>query len=240
MRWDLVYFWHMRKIAIAIDGHSSTGKSTLARQLAQELGYVYIDSGAMYRAVTLYALENELLNEVLDVEALLLALPQLDIRFGLNPDTGRSEVLLNGISVEGKIRGMDVSSQVSKVAALGPVREKLVALQQAMGKDGGVVMDGRDIGTVVMPNAELKIFMTATAEIRASRRYKELLDKGDNASYDEVLRNVRERDHLDSTREISPLLKAKDAVELDNSDMGKTEQFDRIITLAKDRIEKDI
>lgn len=230
----------MRKIAIAIDGHSSTGKSTLARQLAQELGYVYIDSGAMYRAVTLYALENELLNEVLDVEALLLALPQLDIRFGLNPDTGRSEVLLNGISVEGKIRGMDVSSQVSKVAALGPVREKLVALQQAMGKDGGVVMDGRDIGTVVMPNAELKIFMTATAEIRASRRYKELLDKGDNASYDEVLRNVRERDHLDSTREISPLLKAKDAVELDNSDMGKTEQFDRIITLAKDRIEKDI
>ena len=202
----------MRKIAIAIDGHSSTGKSTLARQLAQELGYVYIDSGAMYRAVTLYALENELLNEVLDVEALLLALPQLDIRFGLNPDTGRSEVLLNGISVEGKIRGMDVSSQVSKVAALGPVREKLVALQQAMGKDGGVVMDGRDIGTVVMPNAELKIFMTATAEIRASRRYKELLDKGDSASYDEVLRNVRERDHLDSTREISPLLKAKDAV----------------------------
>lgn len=230
----------MRKIAIAIDGHSSTGKSTLARQLAQELGYVYIDSGAMYRAVTLYALENELLNEVLDVEALLLALPQLDIRFGLNPDTGRSEVLLNGISVEGKIRGMDVSSQVSKVAALGPVREKLVALQQAMGKDGGVVMDGRDIGTVVMPNAELKIFMTATAEIRASRRYKELLDKGDSASYDEVLRNVRERDHLDSTREISPLLKAKDAVELDNSDMGKTEQFDRIITLANDRIEKDI
>lgn len=230
----------MRKIAIAIDGHSSTGKSTLARQLAQELGYVYIDSGAMYRAVTLYALENELLNEVLDVEALLLALPQLDIRFGLNPDTGRSEVLLNGKSVEGKIRGMDVSSQVSKVAALGPVREKLVALQRAMGKDGGVVMDGRDIGTVVMPNAELKIFMTATAEIRASRRYKELLDKGDNTSYDEVLRNVRERDHLDSTREISPLLKAKDAVELDNSDMGKTEQFDRIITLAKDRIEKNI
>lgn len=230
----------MRKIAIAIDGHSSTGKSTLARQLAQELGYVYIDSGAMYRAVTLYALENELLNEVLDVEALLLALPQLDIRFGLNQDTGRSEVLLNGISVEGKIRGMDVSSQVSKVAALGPVREKLVALQRAMGKDGGVVMDGRDIGTVVMPNAELKIFMTATAEIRASRRYKELLDKGDNTSYDEVLRNVRERDHLDSTREISPLLKAKDAVELDNSDMGKTEQFDRIITLAKDRIEKNI
>ncbi|MDA8685807.1 (d)CMP kinase [Robiginitalea sp.] len=230
----------MRKIAIAIDGHSSTGKSTLARQLAQELGYVYIDSGAMYRAVTLYALENELLNEVLDVEALLLALPQLDIRFGLNLDTGRSEVLLNGKSVEGKIRGMDVSSQVSKVAALGPVREKLVALQRAMGKDGGVVMDGRDIGTVVMPNAELKIFMTATAEIRASRRYKELLDKGDNTSYDEVLRNVRERDHLDSTREISPLLKAKDAVELDNSDMGKTEQFDRIITLAKDRIEKNI
>ena len=230
----------MRKIAIAIDGHSSTGKSTLARQLAQELGYVYIDSGAMYRAVTLYALENELLNEVLDVEALMLALPQLDIRFGLNPDTGRSEILLNGISVERKIRGMNVSSQVSKIAALGPVREKLVALQRAMGKDGGVVMDGRDIGTVVMPNAELKIFMTATAEIRASRRYKELLDKGDNASYDEVLRNVRERDHLDSTREISPLLKAKDAVELDNSDMGKTEQFDRIITLAKDRIEKDI
>jgi cytidylate kinase len=226
----------MRKIAIAIDGHSSTGKSTLARQLAHELGYVYVDSGAMYRAVTLFAIENGLLEDELGA-GLFSALPELDIRFELNPASGKSEVLLNGRNVEKNIRGMEVSSQVSKIAALGPVREKLVALQRLMGKDGGVVMDGRDIGTVVMPEAALKIFMTASPEIRASRRYKELLDKGESISYDEVLRNVSERDHLDSTRKISPLLKAADAIELDNSDMGKTEQFDRILALANSRIQ---
>ena len=228
----------MRQIAIAIDGHSSTGKSTLARQLANALGYVYIDSGAMYRAVTLFAIENRLLEGDLDTNTLFSALPELDVRFELNPESGNSEVMLNGRNIEKKIRGMEVSSQVSKIAALGPVREKLVAIQQSMGKDGGVVMDGRDIGTVVMPDAALKIFMTATPEIRASRRYKELLDKGESIHYDEVLRNVRERDHLDSTREISPLLKAKDAIELDNSDMGKSEQFERILALAKSRIQK--
>ena len=228
----------MRQIAIAIDGHSSTGKSTLARQLANALGYVYIDSGAMYRAVTLFAIENRLLEGDVDTNTLFSALPELDVRFELNPESGNSEVMLNGRNIEKKIRGMEVSSQVSKIAALGPVREKLVAIQQSMGKDGGVVMDGRDIGTVVMPDAALKIFMTATPEIRASRRYKELLDKGESIHYDEVLRNVRERDHLDSTREISPLLKAKDAIELDNSDMGKSEQFERILALAKSRIQK--
>jgi cytidylate kinase len=228
----------MRQIAIAIDGHSSTGKSTLARQLANALGYVYIDSGAMYRAVTLFAIENRLLEGDVDTNTLFSALPELDVRFELNPESGNSEVMLNGRNIEKKIRGMEVSSQVSKIAALGPVREKLVAIQQSMGKDGGVVMDGRDIGTVVMPDAALKIFMTATPEIRASRRYKELLDKGESIHYDEVLRNVRERDHLDSTREISPLLKAKDAIELDNSDMGKSEQFERILALAKSRIQE--
>jgi cytidylate kinase len=227
----------MRRIAIAIDGHSSTGKSTLARQLAHELGYVYIDSGAMYRAVTLYALENGLLEDDLDSDALFSVLPELGIRFELNPDSGNSEVMLNGRNIEKNIRGMEVSSQVSRVAALGPVRDKLVALQRSMAKDGGVVMDGRDIGTVVMPDAELKIFMTASPEVRASRRYKELLDKGEPIHYDEVLRNVRERDYLDSTRQISPLLKAEDAIELDNSDMGKAEQFDRILALAKSRIQ---
>lgn len=227
----------MRRIAIAIDGHSSTGKSTLARQLAHELGYVYIDSGAMYRAVTLYALENGLLEDDLDADALFSVLPELDIRFELNPESGNSEVMLNGRNIEKKIRGMEVSSQVSRVAALGPVRDKLVALQRSMAKDGGVAMDGRDIGTVVMPDAELKIFMTASPEVRASRRYKELLDKGESIHYDEVLRNVRERDYLDSTRQISPLLKAEDAIELDNSDMGKAEQFDRILALAKSRIQ---
>lgn len=227
----------MRRIAIAIDGHSSTGKSTLARQLAHELGYVYIDSGAMYRAVTLYALENGFLEDDLDADALFSVLPELDIRFELNPESGNSEVMLNGRNIEKKIRGMEVSSQVSRVASLGPVRDKLVALQRSMAKDGGVVMDGRDIGTVVMPDAELKIFMTASPEVRASRRYKELLDKGESIHYDEVLRNVRERDYLDSTRQISPLLKAEDAIELDNSDMGKAEQFDRILALAKSRIQ---
>lgn len=227
----------MRRIAIAIDGHSSTGKSTLARQLAHELGYVYIDSGAMYRAVTLYALENGFLEDDLDADALFSVLPELDIRFELNPESGNSEVMLNGRNIEKKIRGMEVSSQVSRVAALGPVRDKLVALQRSMAKDGGVAMDGRDIGTVVMPDAELKIFMTASPEVRASRRYKELLDKGESIHYDEVLRNVRERDYLDSTRQISPLLKAEDAIELDNSDMGKAEQFDRILALAKSRIQ---
>ncbi len=218
----------MRKITIAIDGHSSTGKSTLARQLAQALGYVYIDSGAMYRAVTLFALEAGLIGDRVEAEALQARLPGIDLRFELNPETGRSEIVLNNRNVEKEIRTLEVSSQVSQVAALGPVREKLVALQRAMGNKGGVVMDGRDIGTVVLPAADLKIFMTASPEIRASRRYKELLERGDQVSYEEVLHNVRQRDYLDSNREISPLRKAADAIELDNSDMGLKEQFERV------------
>jgi cytidylate kinase len=228
----------MRKIAIAIDGHASTGKSTLARQLANQLDYVYIDSGAMYRAVTLYTLQNGLYQENLDVDALLDHLSGVQIGFERNAASGRSEVTLNGENVERQIRSMDVSSRVSTVAALGPIREKLVALQREMGKEGGVVMDGRDIGTVVMPNAELKIFMTASPEIRANRRYKEILAKGEDASYEEVLKNVKERDYLDSTRAISPLVKAADAIELDNSDMGQEEQFERIFSLAKTLIHR--
>jgi len=218
----------MRKISIAVDGYSSTGKSTLARQLAKSLGYVYIDSGAMYRAVTLFALEKGLIGDKPDAAALEELLPEIELHFEINPETGRSEIVLNGANVEQQIRSLEVSAHVSQVAALGPVREKLVALQRAMGSQGGVVMDGRDIGTVVMPGAELKIFMTASPEIRASRRYKELLERGDKVSYQQVLHNVRERDFLDSNREISPLRKAADALELDNSDMGLKEQFERV------------
>ncbi|WP_088340857.1 (d)CMP kinase [Robiginitalea sediminis] len=229
----------MRKISIAIDGFSSTGKSTLARQLARELGYVYIDSGAMYRAITLYALRNGLIGPGgLDREALLEHLPQLEPGFALNPESGRSEITLNGENVEAEIRTLEVSRHVSEVSTLGPVREKLVALQRSLSKDGGVVMDGRDIGTVVMPHAELKLFMTASPEIRASRRYKELLDRGEDVHYEEVLKNVRHRDYLDSHRDISPLRKAADAVEFDNSDMGLKEQFERILAHSRNIIEK--
>ncbi len=228
----------MRKITIAIDGYSSTGKSTLARQLAHALGYVYIDSGAMYRAVTLFAQEHGLIGEQAEAAGLEARLPEIDLRFELNPATGRSEIVLNGRNVEKQIRSLEVSSQVSQVAALGPVREKLVALQRAMGNQGGVVMDGRDIGTVVLPGADLKIFMTASPEIRASRRYKELLDRGEKVSYEAVLHNVRERDYLDSNREISPLRKAPDAIELDNSDMGLKEQFERVHAHAERLIAK--
>lgn len=222
----------MQNISIAIDGYSSTGKSTLARQLAHDLGYVYIDSGAMYRAVTLYAQREGLLEGEPDLPALEARLPGLRLEFRQNPETGRSEIVLNGENVEGDIRTLEVSRHVSQVAAIGAVREKLVALQRALGRQGGVVMDGRDIGTVVLPDAELKLFMTARPEIRAERRYKELLERGEDVQYDAVLENVRERDYLDSHREISPLRKASDALEFDNSDMGLQEQYERIRSLA--------
>lgn len=222
----------MQNISIAIDGYSSTGKSTLARQLAHDLGYVYIDSGAMYRAVTLYAQREGLLEGEPNLPALEAHLPGLRLEFRQNPETGRSEIVLNGENVEGDIRTLEVSRHVSQVAAIGAVREKLVALQRAMGRQGGVVMDGRDIGTVVLPDAELKLFMTARPEIRAERRYKELLERGEDVQYDAVLENVRERDYLDSHREISPLRKASDALEFDNSDMGLEEQYERIRSLA--------
>jgi cytidylate kinase len=228
----------MQKISIAIDGYSSTGKSTLARQLAKSLDYVYIDSGAMYRAVTLHALRNGLLEASLDVPALTGQLGALELDFEMNPRTGRSEIRLNGENVESEIRSLEVSRYVSEVAAIPEVREKLVKLQQEMGRSKGVVMDGRDIGTVVLPDAELKLFMTASPEIRAARRYKELLERGGKVAYEEVLTNVRHRDHLDSHREVSPLRRAPDAVALDNSDMGLKEQFDRVLSLARRVIEK--
>jgi len=228
----------MRKISIAIDGHSSTGKSTLARQLAKALGYVYIDSGAMYRAVTLFALRNGFLNGSLDREGLLSHLDGLELGFRVNEDNGRSEIQLNGENVEKDIRTIEVSRHVSEVAAIPEVREKLVRLQRQMGRDKGVVMDGRDIGTVVLPEAELKLFMTAAPEIRAARRYKELLDRGEEVSYEDVLSNVRHRDHLDSHREVSPLKQAEDAIRFDNSDMGLKEQFERVLSFAKRVLEK--
>lgn len=215
----------MKKIVIAIDGYSSCGKSTMAKDLARKIGYIYIDSGAMYRAVTLFCLEQGLFrgNEV-DTEQLQKALPQIDIAFKLNPETGKPQTYLNGRLVEDDIRTMAVSSKVSIVAALGFVREAMVGLQQQMGREKGIVMDGRDIGTTVFPDAELKIFVTASPEIRAQRRYDELQAKGEKGSYGEILENVKERDRIDTSRAVSPLRKAEDAIELDNSHMTIPEQ----------------
>ena len=215
----------MKKITIAIDGYSSCGKSTMAKDLAREVGYIYIDSGAMYRAVTLYCLENQLFTEEgIDTTKLEAALPDIHISFQLNPDTQRPMTFLNGENVEDRIRTMEVSSHVSPVAALPFVREALVKQQQDMGKEKGIVMDGRDIGTAVFPEAELKIFVVASAEIRAQRRYDELKAKGQEASYDEILANVEERDYIDQNREVSPLRQADDAILLDNSNLTIGEQ----------------
>ena len=215
----------MKKITIAIDGYSSCGKSTMAKDLAREVGYIYIDSGAMYRAVTLYCLENQLFTaEGIDTAKLEAAMPNIQISFQLNPDTQRPMTYLNGVNVEDRIRTMEVSSHVSPVAALPSVREALVKLQQEMGKAKGIVMDGRDIGTVVFPDAELKIFVVASAEIRAQRRYDELKAKGQEASYEEILANVKERDYIDQNRAVSPLRQAEDAILLDNSNLTIEEQ----------------
>lgn len=215
----------MKKITIAIDGYSSCGKSTMAKDLAREIGYIYIDSGAMYRAVTLYCIENGIFTqEGIDVERLEKDIPSIQISFVLNPDNQRPMTCLNGVNVEDRIRTMEVSSRVSPIAALGFVREALVKQQQEMGKSKGIVMDGRDIGTVVFPDAELKIFVTASAEIRAQRRYDELKAKGQEASFEEILANVKERDHIDMNREVSPLRQAADAILLDNSHLTIEEQ----------------
>ncbi len=215
----------MKKITIAIDGHSSCGKSTMAKDLAREVGYVYVDTGAMYRSVTLYALRNGFFKgDAIDEEALRKALPDIRISFKFNAETGRPDTYLNGELVEHDIRSMEVSSRVSPIAALGFVREAMVAQQQQMGKDKGVVMDGRDIGTVVFPDAELKVFVTASAEVRAQRRYDELKGKGMEADFDDILKNVQERDYIDSHREVSPLRQADDAILLDNSNMTIPEQ----------------
>ena len=215
----------MKKITIAIDGFSSCGKSTMAKDLAREIGYIYIDSGAMYRAVTLYCLENGFFtNDGIDTAQLEAAMPKIRISFQLNPETQRPMTFLNGVNVEDRIRTMEVSTRVSPVAALPFVREALVKLQQEMGKEKGIVMDGRDIGTAVFPDAELKIFVTASAEIRAQRRYDELKAKGQEASFEEILANVKERDYIDQNREVSPLRKADDAILLDNSNLTIEEQ----------------
>ena len=222
-----------RKITIAIDGFSSTGKSTIAKQLAKQLGYVYVDTGAMYRAVTLYAMQQKIIDkDNFKIDKLVNDLDKINLKFIFNKEKGFAQMHLNGVNVEKEIRSMDVSRLVSKVATISEVRRKLVSQQQIMGKDKGVVMDGRDIGTVVFKDAELKLFMTASPEKRATRRYKELLDRGDDVNFEEILENVKYRDHIDSTREDSPLVKADDAVDFDNSNMGLEEQFERIYNLA--------
>ncbi|MFD2562188.1 (d)CMP kinase [Aquimarina rubra] len=227
-----------KKIIIAIDGHSSTGKSTVARQLAKELGYIYVDTGAMYRAVTLYAMRKCYIDKHhFNREALERFLPFINIKFEVNSKTGLAEVFLNNENVEKTIRKLDVSNFVSQIAAVSLVRKKLVEQQQLMGKDKGIVMDGRDIGTVVFPEAELKLFMTATAKDRAERRYKELIDRGEKVTYEDVLKNVVDRDHIDSTRKDSPLRKAEDAIVIDNSNLTLNEQFSQILNIAKNVIE---
>ena len=216
----------MKKITIAIDGHSSCGKSTMAKDLAREVGYIYVDTGAMYRSVTLYALRKGLFEDdgTVKTSELEAEMPNIHISFELNKETGRPDTYLNGECVEKEIRSLEVSSHVSPIAAIGFVRKALVAQQQQMGKDKGVVMDGRDIGTVVFPDAELKVFVTASAKVRAQRRYDELQAKGMPADFDDILKNVEERDYIDSHREESPLRQAEDALLLDNSDMTIPEQ----------------
>ena len=227
------------KITIAIDGFSSTGKSTVAKQLAKELSYVYVDTGAMYRAISLYAMRKKYITEdTFNKKALIKDLPSLDLKFVFDPTRGYAAIYLNDENIEDEIRTLEVSQYVSRVAAVSEVREKLVSQQQQMGLEKGVVMDGRDIGTVVFPNAELKIFMTATAEERAGRRFKEMKQLGQDVNYDEVLKNVTDRDHLDTTREDSPLVKAEDAIEIDNSSLNIEEQFQKILSLAKGVISK--
>lgn len=221
----------MSKINIAIDGFSSTGKSTVAKRLAKELGYLYVDTGAMYRAVALYALRNGLVDEQgqLDASGLVAVLDRIELKFIQSANTpGQFEIALNGESVEANIRNLEVSSVVSPVAVIKEVRDLLVQQQQQMGKEGGVVMDGRDIGTVVFPDAQLKIFMTASAEKRTHRRLEELLARGEEVSYEEVYTNIVERDRIDSTREIGPLRKAEDAIEYNNDNLSLEEQYQLI------------
>jgi len=223
----------LRNITIAIDGFSSTGKSTLAKQLARELAYVYVDTGAMYRAVAFFAMNNNFIKaDFFDKKALIDSLPKIQLEFRYNADLGFAEMYLNGENVEKQIRTIEVSSFVSKVAEVSEVRSKLVEQQQEMGTNKAIVMDGRDIGTVVFPTAELKIFMTASAETRAQRRFDELQQKGDNVSYEDVLKNVVERDYIDTHREDSPLVIADDAIEIDNSYLNREEQFAAVLELV--------
>ena len=227
----------MNKITIAIDGFSSTGKSTVAKQLAKHLGYIYVDSGAMYRAVTWFAMQEGFINQDRFYKtALIHRLNDVEVSFKFNPDLGFSEVYLNGTNVEKEIRTLEVSSFVSQVAKVSEVRKQLVKQQHELGKNKGIVMDGRDIGTVVFPNAELKLFMTASADTRANRRYEELISKGENVTFEEVLHNVQERDYIDSNRKDSPLFKAEDAIEIDNSHMTLEQQFNKILQLVETKL----
>ena len=229
-----------KKITIALDGFSSTGKSTLAKQLAKHLGYVYVDTGAMYRAVTLFAMQNGYIsNGFFDKQSLINSLPSIRLHFVFNPDLGFGEMYLNDINVEKEIRTLEVSNFVSLVAEVSEVRAKLVEQQQQMGKGKGIVMDGRDIGTVVFPKAELKVFMTASSETRAQRRYEELKAKGQEVSFEEVLKNVEERDYIDTHRNDSPLRKADDAIEIDNSYLTKEEQFNAVLEMV-DEVTKSL
>ena len=228
----------INKITIAIDGFSSTGNSTLAKQLAQQLGYIYVDTGAMYRAVAYFALQNQLISvDSFNKVDLVNQLKNIVLEFKFNTELGFAEMYLNGANVEKAIRTIEVSGYVSKVAEVSEVRSKLVEQQQEMGKNKGIVMDGRDIGTVVFPDAELKIFMTASAATRAQRRFDELVQKGDSVTYEEVLKNVEERDYIDTHRKDSPLVMAEDAVEIDNSYLTREEQFQAVLDLVNAIIE---
>ena len=226
----------MKKITIAIDGYSSSGKSTMAKQLARKIGYVYVDSGAMYRATTLYAIRHAMTDPAkgVDSEALVKALPNIRISFAIAPDQTQ-HTMLNGEDVEKEIRGMEVSGWVSPVAVIPEVRHYLVALQQGYGAEKGIVMDGRDIGTSVFPDAEMKVFVEASPEVRATRRYNELIEKGTPADYEEVLANIRERDHIDTTRKESPLRKADDAFVLDTDRLSRDEQMEILVNLFKEK-----
>ncbi|MCM1449090.1 MAG: (d)CMP kinase [Clostridiales bacterium] len=224
------------KIIIAIDGYSSSGKSTMAKELARTIGYRYVDSGAMYRAVTLYAMRHGLIDEEGNVKLAQLEQSLNNINIDFMVDNGRQSTLLNGENVENEIRQLPVSNKVSIIAAIPAVRHRLVSMQQQCGKDRGIVMDGRDIGTTVFPDAELKIFVNAPAETRAQRRLKELQDKGTDVSYEDILENVRTRDHIDETREESPLRRAADAIDFDNSTMSIDEQNNRLLEIYNQRI----
>lgn len=231
----------MKKITIAIDGYSSCGKSTMAKDLARSIGYVYIDTGAMYRAVTLYAMRHGIIHSgSIDADKLRAEMGNINISFKLNTETGMPDTYLNGELVEREIRTLEVSNNVSPIATLAFVRAAMVCQQQAMGKEKGIVMDGRDIGTTVFPDAELKIFVTASPEVRAQRRYDELKGKGMPAEYNDILANVKERDYIDSHREVSPLRQAEDAVVLDNSHMTIPEQKEWLLAKFKETIEKDM
>ena len=220
----------MKQIIIAIDGFSSCGKSTMAKALARNIGYLYFDSGAMYRAVALYCMQNGIIADgKIDTEKLRAAISDIKITFGTDADTKNSVTYLNGVNVENEIRTLEVSQQVSHVAALDFVRTALIEQQREMGKAKGIVMDGRDIGTTVFPNAEMKVFVTASAEVRAQRRYDELTARGDNANFQEILDNVLLRDHIDQTREVSPLKQADDALLLDNSNLTREQQMEWLI-----------